>query len=293
MSVPKVTKCPECNTAFRVSQKQLKASNGSVRCGSCMSIFNALETSATKTHKQHNKQPNTEQTNNNKNKPPPISVKRTPPKKAINHPKKKTVPHPNTLIPTLLTLENSADLIVKELESNNAKNKNIQTKSYKPKLKWAFLTTVLVTIIFITIILFNKNSLSLNSKYRGFYIAICQYLHCSIPSYYDTDRIRTLELMVQQHIKHSETLIIDTIIVNEALYPQPFPLLSLTFSDINGNVIYNNIMAPHEYLGGELTGETIMQRNLPIQLSLEIPNPGQKAVNYTLNFHANNILTKK
>ena len=37
------TRCPECQTTFRVSPEQLKARAGKVRCGQCQSIFNALD----------------------------------------------------------------------------------------------------------------------------------------------------------------------------------------------------------------------------------------------------------
>ena len=36
-----VTRCPTCETAFRVTEEQLAAANGMVRCGKCMGIFNA------------------------------------------------------------------------------------------------------------------------------------------------------------------------------------------------------------------------------------------------------------
>ncbi len=35
------TQCPNCGTSFRVTQEQLQVANGSVRCGSCMHIFQA------------------------------------------------------------------------------------------------------------------------------------------------------------------------------------------------------------------------------------------------------------
>lgn len=35
------TQCPNCGTSFRVTQEQLLVANGSVRCGSCMHIFQA------------------------------------------------------------------------------------------------------------------------------------------------------------------------------------------------------------------------------------------------------------
>ena len=38
-----LTKCPGCETAFRVSAEQLKVKQGKVRCGQCRQVFNALE----------------------------------------------------------------------------------------------------------------------------------------------------------------------------------------------------------------------------------------------------------
>lgn len=39
----RVTQCPKCQTSFRVTDAQLEIASGSVRCGSCLHIFNALE----------------------------------------------------------------------------------------------------------------------------------------------------------------------------------------------------------------------------------------------------------
>ncbi|NDY93283.1 zinc-ribbon domain-containing protein, partial [Ideonella livida] len=38
-----VTRCPSCDTVFRVVNDQLKVSGGWVRCGQCSEVFNALE----------------------------------------------------------------------------------------------------------------------------------------------------------------------------------------------------------------------------------------------------------
>ncbi|CAM3538456.1 zinc-ribbon and DUF3426 domain-containing protein [Parendozoicomonas haliclonae] len=36
-----ITRCPECNTAFRITRGHLQAAKGSVRCGSCLYVFRA------------------------------------------------------------------------------------------------------------------------------------------------------------------------------------------------------------------------------------------------------------
>ena len=38
-----ITRCPKCHTSFRITQAQLQTAKGSVRCGSCLHIFKALD----------------------------------------------------------------------------------------------------------------------------------------------------------------------------------------------------------------------------------------------------------
>lgn len=38
-----ITRCPQCNTAFRVTHNQLAVADGVVRCGSCLAVFKAVD----------------------------------------------------------------------------------------------------------------------------------------------------------------------------------------------------------------------------------------------------------
>jgi len=38
-----ITQCPGCETSFKVTQAQLDAAKGAVRCGACLQIFQALD----------------------------------------------------------------------------------------------------------------------------------------------------------------------------------------------------------------------------------------------------------
>jgi Protein of unknown function (DUF3426). len=44
MSTSKYTRCPECQTTFRVTEQQLALRDGQVRCGRCRTVFNAYST---------------------------------------------------------------------------------------------------------------------------------------------------------------------------------------------------------------------------------------------------------
>jgi len=38
-----ITQCPQCGTHFKITQEQLQSHNGMVRCGRCLTVFNAAE----------------------------------------------------------------------------------------------------------------------------------------------------------------------------------------------------------------------------------------------------------
>jgi predicted Zn finger-like uncharacterized protein len=42
-SASMITRCPQCGTAFRITEAQLSLAKGKVRCGSCLTIFKAQE----------------------------------------------------------------------------------------------------------------------------------------------------------------------------------------------------------------------------------------------------------
>ena len=43
MDAQLATRCPHCQTSFRVTMQQLELREGMVRCGSCREIFNGIE----------------------------------------------------------------------------------------------------------------------------------------------------------------------------------------------------------------------------------------------------------
>lgn len=41
-----ITRCPQCNTAFRVTRHQISTADGAVRCGACLAVFTAIDCAA-------------------------------------------------------------------------------------------------------------------------------------------------------------------------------------------------------------------------------------------------------
>ncbi len=121
---------------------------------------------------------------------------------------------------------------------------------------------------------------------KGFEIA-CEHIGCSLPELADLNAIKSSNLIVRSHPITPNSLIIDVVLTNEASFDQDYPRLALYFSDINGQTVAQQIIAPEQYLNDKTLEMSLMPRDKPIHVSLEIEDPGKRAVNYKIRFFPN------
>jgi predicted Zn finger-like uncharacterized protein len=121
---------------------------------------------------------------------------------------------------------------------------------------------------------------------KGFEMA-CEQIGCSLPELADLNAIKSSNLVVRSHPITPNSLIIDVVLTNEASFDQDYPRLALYFSDINGQTVAQQIIAPEQYLNDKTLEMALMPRDKPIHVSLEIEDPGKRAVNYKIRFFPN------
>lgn len=156
-----------------------------------------------------------------------------------------------------------------------------QGRNWRKLLLWGGLSLVGLLVLIAQIAWFQFDALSRHQPYRSLYTAICPLLNCQVPSLAAPDLIRTSNLVVRSHPDAEGALVVDTILLNTASFQQPFPALTLTFSNRHGETVASRRFQPTEYLAGELAGRRLMPSNQPIHLTLEIVDPGPEAVSYS------------
>lgn len=119
---------------------------------------------------------------------------------------------------------------------------------------------------------------------RPLYQTACQWLGCSLPVYTNIDAIRSETLAVRSHPRIANVLQANITFRNTAPFPQPFPILILSFNSASNTVIALREFAPAEYLQEGLRDIEIMPVGSPVQVDLELIDPGRDAVNYTMAF---------
>lgn len=149
-------------------------------------------------------------------------------------------------------------------------------------LKWGLLSLLAVLVLAGQYAVFHFQELARQPQWRPYYAQACELLGCALPLHSDPSRLRGANLVVRSHPRFRDALMVDALLFNEADWPQPFPVLELTFTDLQGRVVASRRFPPAEYLRGDLSGATAMPSGTPVHIGLEIVDPGPRAVNYDL-----------
>ena len=386
------TKCPSCETNFQVTAEQLKAANGDVRCGQCLTVFNALDHLSEEAPR--NAKPDSEpdettikdaSTSIDKNleeffgdlfedspdesfnepityaKPETSTAKPAKPNNGFFYGANEATiekilgggetSHPVQANEQAISTENGTDSVddvtgleieseseniieptegqiesveeqietVEELLDNDPEAEQIDTiiipdavipenktesdehsnvpavildeleaakaRHLKPpSTQWMVGSIVLMLVFVLQAVYFSRDSLAQNPTYRPLLTRACKVLRCEINIKYDPRLIEIIGRDVRSHPTSKKALIAGTTLINNASYAQPYPLLTLTFSDITGTKLAQRRFIPREYLKSGTDIEAGMPSEIPIQVELHLVDPGKAAVNF--EFHA-------
>lgn len=186
--------------------------------------------------------------------------------------------------PAGLTVEPSSDYLPHFADEPLRLDWRPKKSPWKRWLGWGLLNSLALLLLLGQYTYNNFAELARQDSTRPWLETMCQLLDCQLPSKVDVRQIKSSNLLVRSHPEFSGALLVDAIIYNRASFSQPFPLLEMTFSDLNGALLASRLFKPQEYLGGELAGQSNMPPQIPIHIALEILEPSGGAVNYSLDF---------
>ncbi len=130
--------------------------------------------------------------------------------------------------------------------------------------------------------LFNADQDYHQKSYTSVYQRFCGIFSCSDHESRNLPAIQTKNLVVRTHPRRSGSLQVDATLINLAEKPQRFPHMILTFENLEGAILARRNFSPNEYLKGEFVGIDSIPPQQPIHFILEIVDPGEDAVSYTL-----------
>lgn len=149
---------------------------------------------------------------------------------------------------------------------------------------WVVGCLVLMLALTLQVVYHSRNDLAKDTNLRPWMIQMCQLTNCTLSQPYDIKQIDIIGREVRSHPSAKKALIASTTLINNAGFVQPYPLLTVVFSDINGKPLAQRRFAPREYLGNNVDLAAGMTPDMPVRIELELIDPGKAAVNY--EFHA-------
>lgn len=157
---------------------------------------------------------------------------------------------------------------------------------------WSFEPVLLSTFVLLLVTLFIgqatyfwRNDLGQRyPEFRPTLEKICTLMNCELALYKDVSRITLIDREVRTHMIKSNALQVMATFTNEAKYPQPYPVLKLSLSNRNGQLVAQRKFLPSEYLEPTINVESGMQPNTPVNVNLEIEDPDRGAVGFAFDF---------
>jgi hypothetical protein len=149
---------------------------------------------------------------------------------------------------------------------------------------WSVGSILLMMVFLVQTVYFKHNDLAKVQQLRPWVETFCGFMSCemSLPS--DVGQLELVSQDIRSHPKEKSALLVTTTIINNAHFVQSYPGLQITFSDLNGQRVAMRRFAPNEYLSKDIEQDTGMPPNTPIQVELEMMDPGSNAVNFEFDF---------
>lgn len=250
------TRCPKCQTTFRITAAQLKAREGQVRCGRCQHIFHA------DTHLVDPPAKKTKSAAAARKRAP-----RKPPDIATHAPKAE---------PAMPPTDNAA------VYATTAPLPLLLTSRPRTRLHyWLAGCGLLVLLLLAQGLIFYAPVVTREVPLlRGTVDQLCDHLPCRRLPAIDMSRMDLVETEVAPHPRYDKALRIKATLVNRAEFPQPYPLLEVSLIDSQGRLVARRVYPPDEYLSKPETAQQGLPPQLAVKMRLDIISPGAQASGY-------------
>lgn len=256
------TQCPECLTVYALDAAALAQGHGSVRCGHCTMLFDAL----------------------------PSLSEALPPEPFMNLPVQPPAPEPPQLVQPVFRPPPDH---VPETDIPSAPQPSAAAPAFVRRRRarvrghngrWIGGCAVLAVLLAAQLAWANRVSLADNPNLRPALARLCATLPCRLPPKQDLSRLTLLSRDIRPHPSVPGALIISATIRNDADFTQPYPLIRIALSDLDENEIAMRRFRPAEYVGDPKTRAAGLAPGATIAVAFEVEDPGKNAVAFEFGF---------
>ena len=141
---------------------------------------------------------------------------------------------------------------------------------------------VLLLILMLQLLLAQRTELAAQARWRPVVAAVCGVLGCELPPWREPIAFSMLARNVQPKAGMPGVLTVSASFRNDARWPQPWPTIVLTLSDIDGRQVGQRAFAPREYRDRDSAELLAPGQSAAVQL--DVIEPAPRIVAFTFDF---------
>jgi len=283
------TQCPECLSVFSLDAQTLAQAHGHLVCGHCDAGFDGLATLA----EQLPPEPFAELPLNEPALEPPrldlvVYRPRPDPPAVVVADEMVVAAAPRAAVEDFSQLV-FAPRFAREPRTHQRERATRRRQRHlrsPGERHWPWVTACLLLTLSLAVQLAwaKRDELIRNPGVGGWLRSSCAMLGCELPLVAAPQQLHLLASNVQAHPSVSGALMISASVRNDASFAQPWPVLTITLSNAQGQRIAMRRLQPAEYLDDTAILRDGLAPGGSAVLLLEVEDPGDKAVAFEIGF---------
>lgn len=282
------TQCPECLSVFSLDAHTFAQAHGHVICGHCDASFDSVATLTD----QLPPEPFVELPVNEPAMEPPcvdLVVYRPQPDPPAVMPNETAVAIPEAVedfSQLVFTPRFMRDVHGHKHPRSRPRRlpRRERTSSSERQWPWVIACTVLSLLLLAQLGWAERDPLIRDAVVGSWLRSSCTLLGCQLPLVHAPSQLHLVASNVQAHPSVAGALMISASVRNDAAFAQPYPVLTITLANAQGQRVAMRRLQPAEYLDDNTIRSRGLAPGASAVLLLEVEDPGDKAVAFEFGF---------
>lgn len=153
----------------------------------------------------------------------------------------------------------------------------------RPRWSGWLIVAALAVLLVLQLLLAQRQELAASERWRPLAGGVCAVLGCALPPWHEPGAYTMLARSVQPSGTPG-VLRVTASFRNDARWPQPWPALALSLSDVRGQPVAQRTFAPADYRGTGADGDAGLAPGQSASVQFEVAEPASPIVAFDFEF---------